>query len=159
MTPGLQPADRHRTVTGRRRFCHLQRRPSSASAGSARDVTIGRRMTTMAPLTTALHRAPDRAGPKVVVIEVVGELDLPAVARVRETLHDALSVRPEQLVVDLRDCSFIDASALAMLLDVHRRACRSGGALTLRACSPRVLRLLSLTGLRRVFDLEDCDEA
>ncbi len=128
----------------------------------------------MAPLTTALHRAPelrapelrapelrapDRAGPKVVVVEVVGELDLAAVARVRETLHDALSVRPEQLVVDLRDCSFIDASALAMLLDVHRRACRSGGALTLRACSPRVLRLLSLTGLRRVFDLEDCDNS
>ncbi len=114
-------------------------------------------MTTMAPLTAALHRAPDRTGPQVVVVEVVGDLDLASVARVRETLHDALSVRPEQLVVDLHDCAFVDASALAMLLDVHRRACRAGGVLTLRGCSPRVLRLLSLTGLRRVFDLEDCD--
>lgn len=112
----------------------------------------------MAPLTTALHRAPDLVGPQVVVVEVVGDLDLASVARVRETLHDALSVRPERLVVDLRDCGFVDASALAMLLDVHRRACRTGGVLTLRGCSPRVLRLLSLTGLRRVFDLEDCDE-
>ena len=95
------------------------------------------------------------SGPAVVVVEVVGDLDLASTARVREVLHDALSVHPQQLVVDLTSCAFVDASALAMLLDVHRRACRSGGVLTLRGCSPRVLRLLSLTGLRRVFDLAE----
>ena len=89
----------------------------------------------------------------VVTIEVAGDLDLGSVARVRERLHDALSLRPAQLVVDLSRCDFVDASALTMLLDVHRRAWRGGGVLTLKGCSPRVLRLLSLTGLRRVFDL------
>jgi anti-anti-sigma factor len=88
------------------------------------------------------------------VVEVVGDLDLGRVPRVREQLHEALSARPEQLVVDLGGCDFVDASALSMLLDVHRRAWRAGGVLTLRGCSPRVLRLLSLTGLRRVFDVE-----
>lgn len=106
--------------------------------------------------TATRTRAPEPVGPRMVVIEVVGDLDLASVARVRETLHDALSVKPEHLVVDLAQCSFVDASALAMLVDVHRRAWRNGGLLTLRGCSPRVLRLLSLTGLRRVFDLEDC---
>jgi anti-anti-sigma factor len=115
-------------------------------------------MTTMTALTSELTTAPEApAGPAVVVVEVVGDLDLGSVARVRETLHDALSVRPGQLVVDLSRCGFVDASALAMLLDVHRRAWRSGGVLTLRGCSPRVLRLLSLTGLRRVFDLAQTD--
>lgn len=98
-------------------------------------------------------------GPAVVVVEVVGDLDLGSVARVRETLHDALSVHPERLVVDLSQCEFVDASALAMLLDVHRRAWRGGGVLTLRGCSSRVLRLLSLTGLRRVFDLDLAETA
>ena len=88
------------------------------------------------------------------VVEVAGALDLPRVARVREQLHEALVAGPERLVVDLSGCTFVDASALSMLVDVHRRAWRSGGVLTLRGCSPRVLRLLSLTGLRRVFDLE-----
>jgi anti-anti-sigma factor len=88
------------------------------------------------------------------VVEVVGDLDLARVPRVREQLHEALAGHPEQLVVDLRGCGFVDASALSMLLDVHRRAWRAGGVLTLRGCSPRVLRLLSLTGLRRVFDVE-----
>ena len=88
------------------------------------------------------------------VVVVVGALDLASVARTREQLHAALLERPERLVVDLVECTFIDASALSMLLDVHRRACRGGGVLALRGCSPRVLRLLSLTGLRRVFTLE-----
>ena len=90
---------------------------------------------------------------QVAVVEVGDVLDLGSVARTREQLHDALAGRPERLVVDLSGCSFVDASALSMLLDVHRRACRHGGELRLRGCSPRVLRLLSLTGLRRVFDL------
>jgi anti-anti-sigma factor len=89
-----------------------------------------------------------------VLVEVQGELDLACVARVRETLHLALAERPARIVVDLSRCGFVDASALAMLVDVHRRLARIGGVLTLRGCSPRVLRLLSLTGLRRVFDLE-----
>ena len=93
--------------------------------------------------------------PAVVVVVVDGELDITSTARVRETLHDALSVRPARLVVDLAACPFVDACALTMLLDVHRRAWRAGGILTLRGCSPRVLRLLSLTGLGRVFDLAD----
>ena len=87
------------------------------------------------------------------VVQVQGPLDVASIAPTREQLHEALTRRPERLVVDLSRCTFVDASALAMLLDVHRRACRAGGVLTLRGCSPRVLRLLSLTGLRRVFDL------
>ncbi|MDQ3502870.1 MAG: STAS domain-containing protein [Actinomycetota bacterium] len=89
-----------------------------------------------------------------VAVEVIGQLDLSCLASIRAQIDEALSGRPERLVVDLSACPFVDASALSMLLEVHRRACRAGGALTLRGCSPRVLRLLSLTGLRRVFDLE-----
>ena len=101
-------------------------------------------------MTTALQRD------DLMHVDVVGDLDHAAVPRMRERLHASLAGKPARLVVDLTQCGFVDASALAMLLDVHRRACRYGGVLTLRGCSPRVLRLLSLTGLRRVFDLEDC---
>ena len=56
------------------------------------------------------------------------------------------------VIVAMSACAFVDASALAVLLDLHRRMSRGGGVLTLRGSCPRVLRLLSLTGLRRVFD-------
>ena len=86
-------------------------------------------------------------------LTVTGALDVTTLPRVREQLDLAVAGRPARLVVDLSACTFVDASALAVLLDAHRRLSRSGGVLTLRGCCPRVLRLLSLTGLRRVFDL------
>ena len=109
---------------------------------------------TEAPTADAPHSAvvPVLASP-VLTVPVRGALDAHTVARVRETLEQAVRMHPPQLVVDLSDCPFVDASALAVLLETHRRLARSGSVLTLRGCSPRVLRLLSLTGLRRVFDL------
>ena len=96
---------------------------------------------------------PSPAAPATVVVHITGALDVTTLPRVREQLEQALTGRPGRLVVDLSACTFVDASALAVLLELHRRLCRTGGVLTLRGCCPRVLRLLSLTGLRRVFDL------
>ena len=115
-------------------------------------------LVTDAPVSSTLPEGdPVRAGVAGVtaesVVRVSGALDLATVARVRESVEQALRSRPARLVVDLTECPFVDASALAMLLEAHRRMCRSGGVLTLRGSSPRVLRLLSLTGLRRVFEL------
>jgi anti-anti-sigma factor len=88
-----------------------------------------------------------------VVVDVHGDLDSSSVPQVVEQLEDALSAGPAELVVDLGDCPSVDATGLAALVDTHRQQRRAGGVLTLAHCSPRVLRLLSLTGLRRVFDL------
>ena len=108
-----------------------------------------------APAVVPVPAAPPvaGAGPSTVDVTVTGALDVTTLPRVREQLDQAAARRPGRLVVDLSACTFVDASALAVLLDVHRRLSRSGGVLTLRGCCPRVLRLLSLTGLRRVFDL------
>ena len=108
-----------------------------------------------APAVVPAPAAPPVAGavPSTVTLTVTGALDVTTLPRVREQLDQAVAGRPGRLVVDLSACTFVDASALAVLLDVHRRLSRSGGVLTLRGCCPRVLRLLSLTGLRRVFDL------
>lgn len=97
--------------------------------------------------------APTVQTARVVNVEVVGDFDQSRVPRVRAQLGESLAQRPASVVVDLGACPFVDATALAMLLETHRQACRMGTVLTLRGCRPRVLRLLSLNGLRRVFDL------
>ncbi len=106
-----------------------------------------------APCPTPQAPAPHARPDAVVTVTVTGALDVTTLPRVRDALEQALAGRPDRLVVDLTACTFVDASALAVLLDLHRRTSRTGGVLTLRGCCPRVLRLLSLTGLRRVFDL------
>jgi len=90
----------------------------------------------------------------LVEIVVLDELDAASVPRLRDRLEDALRMRPERLVIDLAHCAFADATAMALLLDVHKRARRQGGVLVLRAPSPRVLRAITLTGLQDVFARE-----
>ncbi|MBK5307483.1 MAG: STAS domain-containing protein [Frankiaceae bacterium] len=91
---------------------------------------------------------------QAIEIHVQGELDLSTVPRMRERLHEALSLQPERLVVDLSECTFFDAMGINMLLELHRRAWRQNAAFTLRGCSDRHYRLLALMGLRNVFDIE-----
>lgn len=106
---------------------------------------------TVHPQPRHADRLHDRPRGDEAVVAVRGDLDLSTAPRVRATLEDALAARPARLVVDLADCTFVDASSLTMLLEAHRRMCRAGGVLVLRGCSPRVQRLLSITGLGRVF--------
>ena len=60
---------------------------------------------------------------------------------------------PERVVVDLSNCSFVDAAAVNVLLDAHREAWRSGGRLSLRGPSPRLRRLFELAHVNDVFDI------
>lgn len=91
--------------------------------------------------------------PHTVVVDVHGDLDRTVLPQVVEQLDAALAADAEEVVVDLEECPFVDATGLAALVEAHRRAARRGATLTLAKCTPRVLRLLSLTGLRRVFSL------
>ena len=101
-------------------------------------------------MTTMSATALRHAGP-VVTVDV--ELDVETLPRIRADLDEALRERPYRLVVDLTRCPFVDAAAMAMLLEAHRTTSRYGGQLVLHGCTSRVLRLLSLTGLGRVFVL------
>jgi anti-anti-sigma factor len=90
-----------------------------------------------------------------VEIRVQGALDLASVARMRERLFDALSLKPHCLAVDLSECTFFDATGINLLLEVHRQAWRQESRLQLLGCTARHLRLLALMGLLDVFDTGD----
>jgi anti-anti-sigma factor len=103
-------------------------------------------------LLMAQSTAQVRTTPLVEV--VIGEqLDAGTAGRLRRLLAEALELRPERLVIDLRDCPFVDATAVNVLLDTHRELWRTGGRLTLRSPSPRLRRLLELTHVSDVFDI------
>lgn len=102
--------------------------------------------------------APTAARTPLVEIMVTEELDAASEPRVRALLEDALTMHPEQLVVDLADCPFIDATAIGMLLDIHRQVWTSGGRLTLRAPSPRVRRTLQIAHVNHVLRMVPEDD-
>ncbi|WP_426503894.1 STAS domain-containing protein [Dactylosporangium sp. McL0621] len=90
------------------------------------------------------------------VIEIVinEELDAASVPRFGALLHEAVDLGPDNLVVDLMECPFVDAAAIGLLLDVHRRMFAAGGRLTLRSPGPRVTRTLRLARVNNVLHVQ-----
>ena len=88
-----------------------------------------------------------------VEVVITEPLDARTAGRLRRLLAEALDLGPERVVVDLRDCPFVDAAAVNVLLDTHREAWRTGGRLTLRGPSPRLRRLFELAHVNDVFDI------
>ncbi len=99
----------------------------------------------MTPLLTVTVSANDSE----IEITVDGELDF--------TTNDQLTSaakpfagRAASVVLDLSRLVFCDSAGLAALVRIHKAA-RTGGGLVLRDPTRRIMQLLQMTGLDRVF--------
>lgn len=81
------------------------------------------------------------------VLVCSGELDLAAAPALRRSLERVLRLAPARVVVDLRQVSFFDASAISELVRA-RNSCRAAsGDLVVRSASPSGRRVLGIVGL------------
>jgi anti-anti-sigma factor len=87
----------------------------------------------------------------LIEIRVTGPLDAAAVVRMHPLMADAVALRPNHLVVDLSECDAVDATGIALLVDVHRSVWRDGGRLSLQGVSPPVYRILEIARVDRVL--------
>jgi anti-sigma B factor antagonist len=103
----------------------------------------------MPPLTlesTAV--GPDRA-----VLRVAGEIDVYTAPDLRERIIQLVDDGAVQLLVDLREVTFLDSTGLGVLVGSLRRVRARDGSLTLVSDTDRILKLFRVTGLDRVFVL------
>lgn len=105
---------------------------------------IGRPLSGLAP--GALAVGLERAG-RTITLTLCGELDLVTAALVRAALDQAASERPDHLVIDLRELSFIDSTGVHLLLDAHRRLQQTWTSLEIRPGGRSVQRIFQLTHL------------
>ena len=86
-----------------------------------------------------------RTGEAVVVVPV-GEIDLATIDQLESEI-EAAAGESTQLVLDLRDISFMDSAGLRLVLQCSRRLAEAGGALTVVRGTREVQRLFDLVGL------------
>ena len=102
-------------------------------------------MSSSAPFTVSSD-----SSPAAVTVVVTGEVDLDTAPTVRDEilrhLHGGANVH-----LDLGGVTFMDSSGLHVLLATTRRASLVGAELQLVRVSPRVQRLLELTGTEAVL--------
>lgn len=87
------------------------------------------------------------------IAAISGDLDIASVPALRLQLLGLLRPDASRMVADLSGVTFCDASGLAVLIGVSRRARLLGGVLRVAAPSPPVVTVLRLTGLDRQFEI------
>ena len=83
-----------------------------------------------------------------------GDFDVRSTMEVRNAIYEHLQGYDEDVVIDLTDVTTIDMTALKVLAVATRQATRDGHHLTLRGCGPSVRRMLTLTRLGRMVEVE-----
>jgi len=89
----------------------------------------------------------------IVVVSPRGELDAYTPPRLRSELHRLVEAGNRTLVVDLTDVSFLDSSALGVLVGTLRRLREREGELRIVKPRPLAMRAFEVTSLDRVLNL------
>ncbi|HEY2813852.1 MAG TPA: STAS domain-containing protein [Acidimicrobiales bacterium] len=87
------------------------------------------------------------------VLAVSGEIDIATAPSLREKLHTLLAEGRSNLIIDLDEVTFLDSTALGVLVGVLKRARTEGGELRIVSNQPRVRKVFEITRLDSAFDL------
>jgi len=85
------------------------------------------------------------------LVSVWGELDLYTAERLRDRIGEAGALGADTVLVDLSEVSFVDSTALAVIVQETKRLEGRGHSLVLVTNDPRTRRVVELTGLNRVL--------
>ena len=100
------------------------------------------------------------AGPERKVIAVAGEIDIFTAPELRAAVVDAIDAGARGLVIDLSDTSFLDSTALGVLIGALKRLRTLGGRLVIVNREPTTARTFEITGLDQTLEIaETRDEA
>jgi anti-sigma B factor antagonist len=90
-----------------------------------------------------------------VTVTVRGEIDVASAPELRTRLHELCTSSVPAVTVDLRAVTFMDSSALGVLVGALRRSRENDTAFRLVIDSPRLLKIFEITGLESVFDISE----
>jgi anti-anti-sigma factor len=83
-----------------------------------------------------------------------GDFDVRSTWEVRTAVYELIGSHDGDVVIDLSAVESVDVTALKVLAVATRQALREGHHLTLRGCTPAVRRMLHLSHLIRVVEVE-----
>jgi anti-sigma B factor antagonist len=88
------------------------------------------------------------------VLRVAGEVDVYTAPAIRERIRDLAAKGAVHVIADLSRVDFLDSTGLGVLVGGLKRLREHDGSLTLVISATRILRILEMTGLTRVFQAQ-----
>jgi anti-sigma B factor antagonist len=99
--------------------------------------------------------ATEDVGAGTFVVALTGEVDLYTAPELKSELLRLVAEEPERIVVDLSGATFVDSTALGVLLGAVKRLRLAGGELVIVCADLNIRRILSITLLDRAFTIYD----
>ena len=93
------------------------------------------------------------------LIAAGGEIDMNAAPLLRETMARVLVAGKTRVIIDLTEATFIDSTAIGVLLSALKRLREWGGTLEVICTDENVLRVFEIVGLDREMPLHPSREA
>ena len=103
-----------------------------------------------------ISERPDETPP---VIEVSGEIDVATAPQLRESLQRVIAQGESTIILDLLGVTFLDSTALGVLVGALKRCREAGRELHLVVADPRIMKIFEITGLTSVFTIADSLQA
>jgi anti-sigma B factor antagonist len=100
---------------------------------------------------TMPYEIPVQVDGDIVMVRPVGELDLAAAPSLRTALQRAFDAAADAVRVDLSAVTFLDSTALTVLVEAWREAETRVLAFCVGSPAPNVRRVLDITGLDRLI--------
>jgi anti-sigma B factor antagonist len=87
------------------------------------------------------------------VIETQGELDVYTAPQLQAAISEAVAAGNPKVIVDLRPVTFLDSTALGVLVAGLRQVRANGGDLRLVVDHPHINKMFRITGFDTVFSI------
>ena len=97
----------------------------------------------------------ERPGTDAPVIAVSGEVDVATAPQLRESLQRVIAHGASTVVLDLLGVTFLDSTALGVVIGAHKRCREVGGELRVVVADPRLVKIFEITGLTGVLSISD----
>ena len=87
------------------------------------------------------------------VVAVRGDLDLYSASELKEVFAHAIAAGQIRIIVDLTEATFLDSSALSVLLDAAKRLRSRHGALAIVNLNENLTRIFQITAMDQTFTI------
>jgi anti-sigma B factor antagonist len=89
----------------------------------------------------------------VAVVDVEGEVDIYSAPQFKEVLLQGIEGGASRIIVDLAKVTFIDSTALGVLVSGAKRVRPQNGTLDIVCADDNITRIFEITGLDRIFGI------
>lgn len=99
-----------------------------------------------------------RTGNDAAIISLKGEVDIYSAPQFKEALVKGIDEGARRIIVDLTEVSFIDSTALGVLVSGAKRVRPQNGGLDIVCADENITRIFEITGLDRIFGIYPTQE-